>query len=177
MTRWAWLFSCHRLVRTGKELAPLLQGELISCDKLGDMLGLLYGAYMLLSGLSYIYTTRRGKFQVWAEFLSGLKLRGNEQILDLGCGRGALLLMAATLLQEGKATGVDIWKTIDQSGNALSAALKNIVGTHVSGRGEIHEWRQHRFALNVERHGIRRKHARITFIKCSFGKLNIQATG
>lgn len=89
------------------------------------ILGLLYGTYMLLSGLNYIYTTRRGKFQVWAELLFGLKLRGDEQILDLGCGRGAVLLMAAALLQGGKATGIDIWKTIDQSGNALSAALKN----------------------------------------------------
>ena len=49
----------------------------------------------------------------------------HEQILDLGCGRGAVLLMAAALLQEGKATGVDIWKTSDQSGNARSATQQN----------------------------------------------------
>jgi arsenite methyltransferase len=44
--------------------------------------------------------------------------RTDEQILDMGCGRGAVLLMAASFLNEGKATGVDIWSTSDQSGNA-----------------------------------------------------------
>ncbi len=67
---------------------------------------LLYGMYMLLSSASYIYTTRRGKFQVWAELLVGLNLRGDEQILDMGCGRGAVLLMAASFLNEGKATAL-----------------------------------------------------------------------
>ncbi len=80
------------------------------------IIDLLFGLYMLLSGASYIYTTRRVKFQVWAELLSPLDLRGDEQIFDLGTGRGAVLLMAASLLPRGKATGVDIWKTSDQSG-------------------------------------------------------------
>jgi arsenite methyltransferase len=86
---------------------------------------LLYGMYMLLTSASYVYTTRRGKFQVWAELLVGLNLRGDEQILDMGCGRGAVLLMAASFLNEGKATGVDIWSTSDQSGNAREVTLKN----------------------------------------------------
>ena len=57
---------------------------------------------------SYVYTTRRGKFQVWAEILLRLRLRGDEQILDLGCSRGAVLLMAASLLPRGKAIGIDV---------------------------------------------------------------------
>ena len=44
---------------------------------------------------AYLYTTLRGKFVVWAELLDRLKLRGDERILDLGCGRGAVLLLAA----------------------------------------------------------------------------------
>jgi ubiquinone/menaquinone biosynthesis C-methylase UbiE len=98
----------------------------------------LIGLYFLLTGASYIYTTRRGKFQVWAELLSRLNLRGDEQILDLGTGRGAVLLMAAALLQEGKATGVDIWKTRDQSSNALSATQKNAELEGVAGRIELY---------------------------------------
>jgi len=34
-------------------------------------------------------TTRRGKFLVWKELLNGLRLQGDERVLDLGCGRGA----------------------------------------------------------------------------------------
>lgn len=74
---------------------------------------------------SYVYTTRRGKFQVWAEILLGLDLRGDEQVLDLGCRRGAVLFMAANLLPRGKATGIDIWRTKEQSHNALFSTLHN----------------------------------------------------
>ncbi len=34
-----------------------------------------------------LYVSRRGKFVVWAELLDQLELRGDEKILDLGCGR------------------------------------------------------------------------------------------
>lgn len=79
----------------------------------------------LFSAASYVYTTRRGKFQVWVEILLRLGLRGDEQVLDLGCGRGAVLLMAARLLPRGKAIGIDVWKAAEQSGNALSATRRN----------------------------------------------------
>src|SRR6185312_1747588 len=46
----------------------------------------IYAVYMLLSAGSYVYTTRVGKFRVWAELLTGLRLRGDERAADLGCG-------------------------------------------------------------------------------------------
>jgi ubiquinone/menaquinone biosynthesis C-methylase UbiE len=127
-------------------LSPVLWQSLIF-----GIIGLLYGVYMLLSGASYIYTTRRGKFQVWAELLSSLNLRGDEQILDLGTGRGAVLLMAAALLPQGKGAGVDIWKTSDQSGNARSATQKNAEQEGVAERIELHtaDMRQLPFANNA----------------------------
>ena len=86
---------------------------------------LIYAVYMLLSAASYIYTTRVGKFRVWAELLTETRLRGDEQAADLGCGRGAVLLMVAQLLPEGKVTGIDLWKTSDQSGNDPEATRRN----------------------------------------------------
>ena len=56
-----------------------------------------------------LYASRRGKFVVWADLLRNLKLRGDEHVLDLGCGRGAVLLLAAEQLSTGKAVGVDLW--------------------------------------------------------------------
>src|SRR4051812_41058852 len=67
--------------------------------------------FMLAALGSYLYTTLRGKFVVWAELLDQLKLRGDERILDMGCGRGAVLLMAAQRLTTGRATGVDLWRS------------------------------------------------------------------
>lgn len=91
----------------------------------GAAIWLVYGAFFLLSTASYLYTTRAGKFRVWAELLAELRLRGDERALDLGCGRGAVLLMAAELLPRGQAVGADLWKTSDQSGNAPEVTRRN----------------------------------------------------
>ncbi|MFI7707276.1 class I SAM-dependent methyltransferase [Nonomuraea sp. NPDC049480] len=93
------------------------------------------GLYTLASAASYLYTTRRGKFAVWAEELQ--RLEGGERLLDLGCGRGAVLLMAAERLDQGRATGVDLWRTRDQSGNGESTTMANAEAEGVSDRVEL----------------------------------------
>jgi arsenite methyltransferase len=92
----------------------------------------------LLSTASYVYTTRWGKFQVWADILLQLELRGDEHLLDLGCGRGAVLLMAAHLLERGKATGIDVWKEAEQPGNALWVTEHNAELEGVAERVVLH---------------------------------------
>ena len=60
------------------------------------MLVPLLGSVMLLgSAAPLLHTTLRGKFRAWSDLLDGLGLQGNERILDLGCGRGAVLIAAA----------------------------------------------------------------------------------
>jgi len=86
----------------------------------------------------HLYFTLRGKFVVWAELLDRLRLRGDERILDLGCGRGAVLLMAAQHLTTGRAVGVDLWRTVDQSGNSAEATQRNAVAEGVADRVELH---------------------------------------
>ena len=63
-----------------------------------------YGAFFLANASSFLYTTRRGKFQVWEEILDGLHLRGDERVLDMGCGRGAVLTAVAKRLTTGRVT-------------------------------------------------------------------------
>ena len=48
-----------------------------------------------------LHSSCRGKFRAWADVLAGLNLRGDEQILDVGCGRGAVLIRAAGRLPNG----------------------------------------------------------------------------
>jgi SAM-dependent methyltransferase len=84
----------------------------------------------------FIHTTRVGKFQVWAEILDGLRLRGDETLLDLGCGRGAVLLTAAKLLPNGRAIGVDIWRA-DQTDNSQENTLRNAELEGVADRVEV----------------------------------------
>ena len=84
-----------------------------------------YSAFFLGNALSFFYTTRRGKFRVWDEILDGLHLRGDERVLDMGCGRGAVLTAVARRLSTGRVTGVDLWSTHDQSGNARDVTVRN----------------------------------------------------
>jgi ubiquinone/menaquinone biosynthesis C-methylase UbiE len=94
-------------------------------------------AVALLSILGfYLHTTRRGKLLLWAEILDGLRLRGDECVLDAGCGRGAVLTMAAGRLPRGRVTGLDLW-TADQSGNSFEAAERNLVAEGVRERCKL----------------------------------------
>jgi arsenite methyltransferase len=92
--------------------------------------------FFLANAGSFFYTTRRGKFLEWERILDRLHLRGDEMVLDMGCGRGAVLTAVARRLTKGRVTGVDIWSTTDQSGNAKSVTLRNAslegVGDRVS---------------------------------------------
>jgi len=84
-----------------------------------------------------LYASRRGKFVVWDELLRALNWSGDERILDIGCGRGAVLLLAARHLTTGRAVGVDLWKRADQSGNAAKATLENAAKEGVADRVEL----------------------------------------
>ena len=74
---------------------------------------------------TYLYATLRGKFVVWAREVDALDLTGAEQVLDLGCGRGAVLLTVARRLTTGQAIGLDVWQAKDQSGNSEAATRRN----------------------------------------------------
>jgi SAM-dependent methyltransferase len=93
---------------------------------------------LLAVAASALYTTLRGKFLVWAELLDKSNLRGDERVLDLGCGRGAVLLPAAQHLTTGRAVGVDLWRGADQSGNSAEATRRNAVAEGVADRVELH---------------------------------------
>ncbi|WP_246268533.1 class I SAM-dependent methyltransferase [Nonomuraea typhae] len=97
---------------------------------------LLGGLYTLASALSYAYTTRRGKFAVWERELDDLD--GGERVLDLGCGRGAVLMTAAKRLsKKGRAAGLDLWQAKDQTGNRAAAARANAGAEGVADRVDL----------------------------------------
>ena len=90
------------------------------------------GLLLLTAGLleafragTYLYATMRGKFVVWEREVAALDLTGSEQVLDLGCGTGAVLLTVARRLTTGRATGLDLWRPGDQSQNSESATRRN----------------------------------------------------
>jgi arsenite methyltransferase len=92
---------------------------------------------MLAVAAGYFYSAGPGKLSVWKELLDELDFRGEEHVLDIGCGRGAVLISAAHRLPRGRATGVDIWRLRDQTGNTRSAAERNAMVEGVSERVEV----------------------------------------
>ncbi|MCV7117143.1 methyltransferase [Mycobacterium nebraskense] len=89
------------------------------------------------SAALYAYATRVGKFVVWDRVLGDLAPAGDETVLDLGCGRGAVLLAAAKRLPRGRAIGVDLWHA-DQTDNSPEATLANAALENVTDRIEVH---------------------------------------
>jgi arsenite methyltransferase len=89
---------------------------------------------LLMCWSSYV-----GKLIARDDLLDGLGLRGNERVLDVGCGRGLLLLGAAKRLPHGRAVGVDLWRRADQSGNRREATLVNAFAEGVADRVELHD--------------------------------------
>jgi arsenite methyltransferase len=116
----------------------LLAGHVVQGVVSGSAWPFIGALIMLACAASGMYTSRRGKFVAWAELLDQLKLRGDERILDLGCGRGAVLLLAAQRLTTVTAVGVDLWRRGDQSGNSADAARRNAVAEGVADRVELH---------------------------------------
>jgi SAM-dependent methyltransferase len=68
------------------------------------------GAILLCIAMVYVHAARRGKFLVWSDVLGALNLRGDEKILDLGCGRGAVTTLAAARVPSGSVLGVDSFR-------------------------------------------------------------------
>ncbi|WP_156325536.1 class I SAM-dependent methyltransferase [Nonomuraea sp. SBT364] len=90
----------------------------------------VFGAcYTLASVASHVYTTRRGRFAVWEAEMA--RLKGDEELLDLGSGRGAVLMIAAGRLERGRATGV-LW-----GGRGEAVVRANAEAEGVSDRVEV----------------------------------------
>lgn len=106
-------------------------------NRLAAALGAASAVEVLTTAASYIYATRRGKFAVWDRIFDELGLQGDETVLDLGCGRGAVLLAAAKRLPRGRAIGVDLWRA-DQTENSQQATLSNAGLEDVADRIEVH---------------------------------------
>jgi arsenite methyltransferase len=99
--------------------------------------GVAAGGIMLIGAASMLWSSKFGKLIERKRLILSLHLRGHETILDIGCGRGLLLTEAAKYLKSGKAIGVDLWESRDQSGNTAEAALANARAENVAERVEI----------------------------------------
>jgi ubiquinone/menaquinone biosynthesis C-methylase UbiE len=88
-------------------------------------LGLGPGLGCSALALWMLWSSKVSKVREREELLDKVTWRGDEQVLDVGCGRGLVLVGAAKRLTTGAAFGIDRWQAEDLSGNRPSATLDN----------------------------------------------------
>ena len=125
-------------------LAGAIGGLLLVRWSLTQHLGLAYTfqivGFVLLILASLMWgSSRFGKLYARDRILARLKLRGDETVLDVGCGHGLLLIAAAKLLPRGRAVGIDLWSQWQQSENSREATLRNAELEGVAHRVSVHD--------------------------------------
>jgi arsenite methyltransferase len=97
------------------------------------------GAFFVAGATYWLWSSRVGKLQQREYLLDLVQIKGSEHVLDVGCGRGLLLIGAAKRLTGGgKAIGIDIWQKEDLSNNNETATRINITAEGVTDRAEVH---------------------------------------
>lgn len=86
-----------------------------------------------------IVSSRFGKLRARDRLLDALALRGNETVLDVGCGHGLMLIGAAHRLPKGRTIGIDLWSQVDQHANSPDATRANADAEGVADRVTIQD--------------------------------------
>jgi SAM-dependent methyltransferase len=100
-------------------------------------IAVVMGLNFLVNASVMLWYSKVSKLHRREQFLDQIPWRGDEAVLDVGCGRGLLLTAAARRLQTGRATGVDLWLQEDLSGNFPEGTLENARLEGVADRVEI----------------------------------------
>jgi arsenite methyltransferase len=98
---------------------------------------IVVGAWCVFTVGVMIVASKYGKFRVRDALMSRIEWRGDERVLDVGCGHGLLLVAAAKKLITGRATGIDIWSQFDQADNNPENTARNARIEGVADRVEI----------------------------------------
>jgi len=96
-----------------------------------------FAPWLALGGVLMLVYAKWGKFRHRDRMLSLVTWTGNEKVLDVGTGRGLLMIGAAKKLTAGKSIGIDIWSGKDLSGNRPENTLRNAEVEGVAERVEV----------------------------------------
>lgn len=94
-------------------------------------------ASCFLMAIWMLYDSKIGKMRTREQLLDHHRWTGSERVLDVGCGRGLMLVGAAKRLTTGKASGIDLWQAEDLSGNRPEATMQNAEAEEVADRVDV----------------------------------------
>jgi arsenite methyltransferase len=97
------------------------------------------GIWSIACAVVMVAGSRVGKVRLRDALLSRIVWRGDERVLDVGCGHGLLLVAAAKRLSTGRAVGIDIWSQTDQADNRPERTAENARLEGVADRVEVRD--------------------------------------
>jgi arsenite methyltransferase len=97
----------------------------------------LLSLFLFTLSIAGIWSSRIGKLKLRDKVLSKISFKGSEKILDIGCGRGLLLIEAAKIIPGGTAIGVDLWLGNIEYKNSPQMVLDNAIFEGVSDKVEV----------------------------------------
>jgi SAM-dependent methyltransferase len=100
---------------------------------------LAIGFASLIYAALHLWGSAAGKVRRAKRLLDQLPWRGDEVVLDVGCGHGLLLIEAARRLTTGHAVGVDVWSQKDQWHNSRDATNDNARWAGVEDRVDVRD--------------------------------------
>lgn len=95
------------------------------------------GLSFFLTGCVTYWASKVGKLHLRDKIIRSIAWRGDEHVLDVGCGHGLMLIGAAKHLTTGRATGIDVWSQVDQADNNPEATMENARIENVADRVSI----------------------------------------
>jgi arsenite methyltransferase len=95
---------------------------------------LFTGLSLLLTSGIMVWGSKSGKLRLRDRLLAQIPWHGSERVLDVGCGRGLMLIGAARRAPQGRIFGLDIWRGEDQSANSAAQTLRNAQAEGVGAR-------------------------------------------
>jgi len=99
----------------------------------------LLAALFASAGWFMTWSSRTGKLRLCDQLIDQLGLKGDEKVLDAGCGLGLMSVGVAKRLKTGKVTAVDLWDPQALSGNSAEAARANAKRESVADRVRFEE--------------------------------------
>jgi arsenite methyltransferase len=107
-------------------------------DGPGAVAGLvIVGGLCLTAAAAMLWSSKVGKLRARDELIRTIPWRGDETVLDVGCGRGLLLIAVAKRLTTGTAIGIDVWHSRDQAGSRPEANWANARTEGVADRIDV----------------------------------------
>ena len=120
------------LIGTGLAQFIALQSTVEDWPELILSICLWIGVLLLVVAGVMLWSSKTGKFGLAWKMLEEMKWRGREKVLDVGCGRGLLTILAARKAPLGEILGIDIWSQEQLSENTKEAAEENAEAERVT---------------------------------------------